>query len=154
MLILDVKTRWSSTHQMMSDWEVISQVANWLKAFRSATTEMSKTKEPMLSTVHAIFWGLQDHIRSILTELPDSAPVQLRNSLLEVHKKLSEYYYRSDESPFYTWSAILDPHIMYEGLRSDCESDCLVPDTIRVLMLVKHCLRLVHLAVEKKDQCC
>ncbi|KAF8799840.1 hypothetical protein BYT27DRAFT_7227677 [Phlegmacium glaucopus] len=169
-----------------ADWEAISQVANWLKAFCSATTEMSKTKEPMLSIVHAIFWGLQDHIRSILIELPNSAPVQLRNGLLEAHKKLSEYYYQSDESPFYTWSVILDPHIMYEGLRSDCESDwslvadlnsakdklktfyhtnyanrhdtissrqaSLVPDIIRVLMLVKHRLRLVHLAVEKKDQ--
>ena len=37
------------------DWAAISQVARWLKAFRSATTEMSKMKEPMLSTVHAIF---------------------------------------------------------------------------------------------------
>ena len=33
-----------------NDWVAISQVARWLKAFRSATTEMSKTKEPMLST--------------------------------------------------------------------------------------------------------
>ena len=38
-----------------NDWVAISQVAGWLKAFRSATTEMSKMKEPMLSTVHAIF---------------------------------------------------------------------------------------------------
>jgi hypothetical protein len=44
------------------DWAAISQVAGWLKVFRSATTEMSKTKEPMLSTVHAIFRGLQDHV--------------------------------------------------------------------------------------------
>ena len=37
------------------DWAAISQVAGWLKAFCSATTDMSKTKEPMLSTVHAVF---------------------------------------------------------------------------------------------------
>ena len=38
-----------------NDWEAISQVAGWLKAFRCATTEMSKMKEPMLLTVHASF---------------------------------------------------------------------------------------------------
>jgi hypothetical protein len=150
MLILDVRTRWSSTHQMMrksfrvdhiscgsllrllgraldfakeiddfvgrnrdlralelddKDWRAISQVAAWLKAFRSAMTEMSKTKEPMLSTVLAIFRGLQDHVSLILWELPDSAPPQLRTGLVEAHTKLSEYYFRSDESPFYTWAA-------------------------------------------------
>ncbi|KAG6852296.1 hypothetical protein C0991_001155 [Blastosporella zonata] len=68
MLILDVKTQWSSTHQMMGrvldhrdmidnfvglhrdlqslelsnvKWDAIEQVAKWLEAFRSATTEMS-----------------------------------------------------------------------------------------------------------------
>ena len=104
MLILDVRTRWSSTHQMLrkffflsrssidlffigraldfskeidtftgsnrdfrsleldpAEWEAITLVYNWLKAFRSATTEMSTTKKPMLSTVHAIFRGLEDH---------------------------------------------------------------------------------------------
>ena len=87
------------------DWEAVSQVAGWLKAFRSATTEMSKTKEPMLSTVHAIFRGLQEHVSLILRELPDSAPPQLRTGLVEAHTKLSDYYFRSDESPYYTWAA-------------------------------------------------
>jgi hypothetical protein len=88
-----------------NDWAAISQVAGWLKAFRSAMTEMSKTKEPMLSTVHAIFRGLQDHVSSTLRELPDSAPSQLRTGLVEAHTKLSNYYFRSDESPYYTWAA-------------------------------------------------
>ena len=55
----------------------------------------------------------------------------------------SDYYYRSDESPYYTWAAcmlyifpnfvfftdhwllspVLDPCIMYEGLRRDCALD-------------------------------
>lgn len=87
------------------DWSAISLVAGWLKAFRSATTDMSKTKEPMLSTVHAIFRGLQDHIRTALAALPNSAPVRLTDGLIEAHKKLSEYYYRSDDSPYYTWAA-------------------------------------------------
>jgi len=82
MLILDVKTRWSSTHQMLhraldfrqaiddfiakthdlrqyelsdADWAGIELVMQWLKAFRSATTQMSTTKRPMLSSAHAIF---------------------------------------------------------------------------------------------------
>jgi len=154
MLILDVKTRWSSTHQIMhtfvvdlslnliyiliikcyppgraldfskeiddfvgwhcdlrspeldaDDWSAISLVAGWLKAFHSATTQMSRMKQPMLSTIHAIFRGLQDHICSTLAELSDSAPAQLRDGLVDAHQKLSEYYYRSDESPFYTWAA-------------------------------------------------
>jgi hypothetical protein len=88
-----------------NDWATISQVAGWLKLFQSATTEMSRTKEPMLSTVLAIFRGLQDHVSSILRELPDSAPPQLRTGLVEAHRKLSEYYFRSDESPYYTWAA-------------------------------------------------
>jgi hypothetical protein len=29
----------------------------------------------------------------------------LRNGLLEAHRKLSEYYYKFDQSPFYTWAA-------------------------------------------------
>lgn len=100
------------------DWEAISQVAAWLKAFRSATTQMSKTKEPMLSTVHAIFRGLQDHIRSILSKLPDSAPAQLMDGLLEAHNKLSEYYYRSDESPYYTWDASMSIFVSLQYLTS------------------------------------
>ena len=88
-----------------ADWDAISQVSGWLKYFRAATTEMSRTKEPMLSTVHAIFRGLQEHIRSILQDLPDKAPTQLRTGLTEAHRKLSDYYYRSDESPYYTWAA-------------------------------------------------
>ncbi|KAJ7102799.1 hypothetical protein C8R44DRAFT_746776 [Mycena epipterygia] len=86
MPILDVKTRWSSTHQMLrraidhrkiiddfvgkhrdlhhfdltnSDWDAIILVTGWLKSFRTATTLMSTTKRPMLSYTHAIFRGLQ-----------------------------------------------------------------------------------------------
>lgn len=126
-----------------NDWEAISLVANWLKAFRSATTEMSRTKRPMISTVHAIFRGLQDHLKDILRNLPDSTMPQLRDGLVAAHHKLSEYYYRSDESPYYTWAAsmslflfiyvkalttispftVLDPRIMYQGLLDDFSSE-------------------------------
>jgi hypothetical protein len=106
-----------------SDWAAISQVAGWLKAFRSATTEMSKTKEPMLSTIHAIFRGLQDHVSSILRELPDSAPTQLRTGLVDAHTKLSEYYFRLDESPYYTWAAC--EYAFSMELRADHFFQCL-----------------------------
>ena len=59
----------------------------------------------MLSTTLAIFHGLQQHIQQILHELPDTAPPQLKKGLLDAHLKLSEYYYRFDQSPFYTWAA-------------------------------------------------
>ncbi|KAJ6579279.1 hypothetical protein B0H10DRAFT_2343269 [Mycena sp. CBHHK59/15] len=112
MLILDVRTRWSSTHQMLriaidsfvyhnrelrnlelsdADWSAIEMVTEWLKAFRAATTEMSRTKRPMLSTTHAIFRGLQDHLRHILRNLPNAAPTRLKRGLFEAHRKLSDY---------------------------------------------------------------
>jgi hypothetical protein len=66
---------------------------------------MSKIKKPMLSMVHAVFCGLQDHVASMLCKLPDSAPSQLRTGLVDAHMKLSDYYFCSDESPYYTWAA-------------------------------------------------
>ena len=83
----------------------ITQVAGWLKAFRSATTQMSTTKQSMLSTAHAIFCGLQDKVRDALCSLPDSTSPMIKDGLLAVHQKLSEYYYHIDLSPFYIWAA-------------------------------------------------
>jgi hypothetical protein len=65
---------------------------------------MLKMKELMLSTTHAIFCGLQDHVASLLHNLLDSAPSQLRDGLVEAHTKLSDYYFHLDESPYYTWA--------------------------------------------------
>jgi hypothetical protein len=88
-----------------TDWESIELVASWLKSFRSATTEMSATKVPMLSTTHAIFRGLQDDIKNILRKLPNSVPPRIKLGLTDAHRKLSDYYYQFDASPFYTWAA-------------------------------------------------
>ena len=55
-----------------AEWESITQVAGWLKAFQLATTQMSMTKQSMLSTAHAIFRGLQDEVHDALRSLPDS----------------------------------------------------------------------------------
>ena len=59
----------------------------------------------MLSSTHAIFRGLQEDIRNSLVELPDSAPPKLKTSLMKAHRKLSDYYSKLDESPYYIWAS-------------------------------------------------
>ena len=66
---------------------------------------MSTTKVPMLSTVHAVFRGLQDDLKEILRNLPNSVSPHVKRGLTDAHRKLSDYYYKYDESPFYTWAA-------------------------------------------------
>ena len=88
-----------------ADWESIKMVTSWLKSFRVATTEMSATKTPMLSTTHAIFRGLQDDIKNILRSLPNTVSPNIILGLTDAHRKLSDYYYEFDASPFYTWAA-------------------------------------------------
>jgi len=88
-----------------SDWESIMLVTSWLKSFWSVTTEMSATKIPMLSMTHAIFRGLQDDIKNILHNLPNLVSPKIKLGLMDMHHKLSDYYYQYDASPFYTWAA-------------------------------------------------
>ncbi|KAF4617983.1 hypothetical protein D9613_012957 [Agrocybe pediades] len=148
--ILDVRTRWSSTHTMIqralmyrqsihqfvestrglhphelyeSDWRDLEKICDWLSIFRAATTQMSSTKIPMLSTTHAIFRGLQDKLKEILRGLPDNVNSHVKTGILKSHRKLSDYFTKFDVSPYYTWAAILDPHITYEDLRSDYQED-------------------------------
>ncbi|KAG1762013.1 hypothetical protein EDD22DRAFT_778870, partial [Suillus occidentalis] len=84
-----------------ADWAGIELVTQWLKSFCSATTQMSTTKWPTLSSTHAIFHGLQELLQEDLAELPDSVPVKLWSALMSAHCKLSDYYFKVDESPFY-----------------------------------------------------
>ena len=79
------------------EWSAIVLVTNWLKSFRSATTQMSATKTPMLSTTHAIFCGLQSDIQDILRSLPETTAPELKKSLTDAHLKLSNYYYKFNE---------------------------------------------------------
>jgi len=74
-------------------------------AFCSATTQMSSTKMPTLSHVHTIFRGLQDELKDILCALPNSVSPNIKKGLTDAHRKLSDYYYKFDESPFYIWAA-------------------------------------------------
>jgi hypothetical protein len=89
------------------DWSSIRMVSLWLKSFRSATTQMSMTSAPMLSTMLAVFRGLQDDIKTILRSLAATVSPLIKIGLLDAHEKLSEYYYKYDESPFYTWAACM-----------------------------------------------
>lgn len=87
------------------EWRSIELVKGWLRLFRDATLVMSSSKESTLSEVHAIFKDLQTELTSALAELSDDAPIQLRTGLLNAHRKLSDYYYKFDQSPYYIWAA-------------------------------------------------
>ncbi|KAF8996274.1 hypothetical protein BDQ17DRAFT_1249924, partial [Cyathus striatus] len=87
------------------EWNTIKLVSDWLESFRSATTQMSITKMPMLSQTGAIFQGLQEMVKKAIIDLPPSAPSKLWDGLVAAHLKFSEYYEMFDESPLYTWAA-------------------------------------------------
>ena len=87
------------------EWSSIKLISGWLEKFRDATTQMSTTHQPMLSHTHAIFRGLQEHIREALRDLPPGIDLCIKHGLLAAHHKLAEYYYRFDQSPFYIWAA-------------------------------------------------
>jgi len=100
------KTRELRQYELTSDdWNAIELVYHWLKAFRSATTQMSTTKKSMLSSTQAIFRGLQESLQNSLRELPNNAPPRLKQALVKAHRQLSEYYTKFDESPYYIWSS-------------------------------------------------
>ena len=83
------------------DWSAIELVSCWLKAFCSATTQMSTIKRSMLSSTQAIFCGLQELLQDTLCTLPS----HLKDSLIKSHRKLSNYYTKFDDSPCYIWSS-------------------------------------------------
>jgi hypothetical protein len=76
------------------DWQSIKLVTGRLKAFRSAATQMSTTKRPMLSLAHAIFQGLEESLWDDLANLPDSAPAKIQLALINAHRKLSDYFFQ------------------------------------------------------------
>ena len=86
------------------DWTAIELVMNWLHIFRDATIDMSTTKHATLSTVHAMFKGLQEHLKDSLSTLPNDTPSRIRDGLIAAHRKLSDYYLKFDDSPYYIWA--------------------------------------------------
>ncbi|KAJ7192893.1 hypothetical protein GGX14DRAFT_307899, partial [Mycena pura] len=83
------------------DWAAITTVAEWLQIFRVATTQMSTTSVPMLSATHGVFLGLQKRLQAQLRAIPAGTSPELADALTAAHRKLSDYYYKYDESPFY-----------------------------------------------------
>ena len=88
-----------------ADWSAISLVEGWLWLFHAATTQMSSTSTITLSSMYAIFRILQDHLLTSLKNLPDDAFPGLREGIYKAYTKLSDYYYKSEASPFYVWAA-------------------------------------------------
>ncbi|KAL5478914.1 hypothetical protein ACEPAI_2201 [Sanghuangporus weigelae] len=157
MLILDVPTRWSSTHQMLNcalrfqhaidvfstrrelrqheldeeDWLSIQKVADWLIVFRHATTDMSSTKKAALSLAFGYFLVLQNKIRSIIDELPANIAPQLKRGLIAAHEKLVEYLFCFTVSPYYLWASLLDLRISYDKLCEIAQGDPTLLKTIK-----------------------
>ncbi|KAF8472426.1 hypothetical protein JB92DRAFT_1915932 [Gautieria morchelliformis] len=65
----------------------------------------------------------EEDIKEILRSLPASVTPSIKYGLIDAHTKLSDYYHKYDESPFYTWAALLDPRISYEGMELDYAGD-------------------------------
>lgn len=122
------------------DWNAIELVTGWLRLFCDATIEMLTTKRSTLSYVHCIFRTLQDYIKTELAKLPNSTPICIREGLSAAHHKLSDYYLKFDDSPYYIWasstfytpahfvfinpeSAALDPCIGYEAFRANYKNE-------------------------------
>lgn len=100
------------------DWSAIQLVTSWLKAFRSATTQMSMSKHPTLSFTHAIFHGLQESVKNALRDLPREAHGRLKIAIVAAHRKLSDYYYHYNQSHLYVWASsewLLDIHFMFDA---------------------------------------
>jgi hypothetical protein len=98
----DTLRRFELTDQ---DWSALNLVMSWLHVFCDATLEMSTTKQTTLSHVHAISKALQANLKESLAALPDSTPSCVRSGLVEAHQKLSDYYLKFDESPYYIWAS-------------------------------------------------
>jgi hypothetical protein len=86
-------------------WSAIEMVAGWLEIYRAATSYMSSTKQTTLSSVYSIFTALQDDLRDRMATLDADLPPELALGLQNALMKLSEYFGKTDASPYYLWSS-------------------------------------------------
>jgi hypothetical protein len=88
-----------------NDWTAVETVSRWLKVFRTATARMSSSKTTTLSTIYSTFTKLQDTLRTQLRDLDSSLPQELGQGLQRALIKLSEYFSKADDTPFYLWAS-------------------------------------------------
>jgi hypothetical protein len=116
------------------EWASIQIVRDWLGLFQLATTRLSSRDLTTISSVFAVFLGLQAHVRSLLSNLSGSLPRELTAGLIGAHEKLAEYLTKLDACPYYMWAAcefldlfsvfpishdllaVLDPRIRLSGV--------------------------------------
>jgi hypothetical protein len=87
-----------------------------------------------------MFWGLQHHLKTLISTLPSSADPALKAGLVNAYRKLSDYFTKFDGShntahgPHLSTSllfpdaltsphTVLDPRILYEALLKDYADD-------------------------------
>jgi hypothetical protein len=51
------------------------------------------------SQTHIVFRGLQRTVKDIFSTPPNTVDITLKQSLVDAHTKLSDYYYKFDASP-------------------------------------------------------
>jgi hypothetical protein len=89
----------------VEDWDAIILISERLFIFRCATSERPRTSRPMLSSTHSTFRGLQKKLKEKLAALPEETDPEPVQGLTDARRKLSDYYYKYDQSPFYIWAA-------------------------------------------------
>jgi hypothetical protein len=111
---------------------------------------MSSRDKTMISSVFGVFMALQDDVRAHLRK-SDGVSSELKQGLLDVHKKLAEYFRKLDASSYYICSAcefrawdimlilnlpiypVLDPQTTYHGclnaVGDDFEFRCHILDS-------------------------
>ena len=87
------------------EWCAIELITKWLRAFCDATTEKSATKRATLSSMHGVLKGLQDHLVEQITNLPTKTSPEIHEALLASHRKLSDYFWKIDQSPHVIWAS-------------------------------------------------
>jgi len=66
---------------------------------------MSATKHATLSSTHAVLKGLQHHLAAKIIKLPSTVSSEIRNAPVASHLKLSDYFFKIDQSPHPVWAA-------------------------------------------------
>jgi len=104
---------------------IMMTTCNWAsgkvaKAFRSATTQMSTMKHPMLSLAHAIFRGLQESPRGDLAKLPHLAPREICHASMNHAHGLFWHFLLWPPVKRETIDEVLDPGVRREKWASMC----------------------------------